>query len=166
MHLDERPRGGAIHRARADLARGDRASARLRLKNYLVDRPTDLEARRLLAEAYRMDSYLDAAGQWSYLQISTLSDEEREAFERSCRNRRGPDQVATSTLAALRWPATMNAGSDEANQLLRALAATAADERAKRELARNPAPFRIAQRAAKHRRLARRRSAGKAQRSR
>lgn len=149
-------RSSGVVRARMDLSAGDTASARHRLKGYLVDRPTDLEARRLLAHVYRVDGQVDAAGLWGYLEDHAATAEERAAFERSCVHRRGRRWVATSTLAALKWPAGAALPDDDAEQLLTRLRLAAAAERADWESAINPAPIRIADRLAKHLRTSRR----------
>ena len=109
-----------------------------------------MEARRLLAEAYRIDGYIDAAGLWEYLETGRDDDEARAAFERSCAHRRGPGWTATSTLNALAWPSGAPAPSDDAASILAHLVAAAAEERAAWGRATNPAPTRIAQRAAGH----------------
>jgi hypothetical protein len=144
-----------------DLMAGDTASARHRLKGYLVDRPTDLEARRLLAQAYRLDGQRDAAGLWGYLVADAATPEERAAFERSCTHRRGPHWVATSTLAALKWPVGTSAPDSHADHVLARLSEAAAAEKAAWASAVNPARTGIAQRLAQHLRVARR---GKARR--
>ncbi|MEO5609865.1 MAG: DUF6584 family protein [Ornithinibacter sp.] len=157
-------RSCGVVRARMDLDAGDTASARHRLKGYLVDRPTDLEARRLLAQAYRMDGQLDAAGLWGYLEADAAAAEERAAFESSCLHRRGPRWVATSTVEALKWPVGAAMPESDADQVLARLNVAAVAERAAWELAINPAPLRIAERLAKHLRAASRAKVNKARR--
>lgn len=147
-------RSNGLVRARTDLSAGDQAAARHRLKGYLVDRPTDLEARRLLAQAYRLGGQLDAAGLWGYLEADAATAEERAAFEHSCVHRRGPRWVATSTLAALKWPADTAVPDSDADQALARLRAAAAAERTAWESVMNPAPLRIAERLARHLRRA------------
>lgn len=71
-----------LERARADLARGDVRKARDRLKSLIATYPKGLEARQLLAEAYRRDRQPSEAGRWGYLCGPHASDREREAFER------------------------------------------------------------------------------------
>lgn len=147
-------RSNGLVRARTDLSAGDQAAARHRLKGYLVDRPTDLEARRLLAQAYRLGGQLDAAGLWGYLESDAATAEERAAFEHSCVHRRGPRWVATSTLAALKWPADTAVPDSDADQALARLRAAGAAERTAWESVMNPAPLRIAERLARHLRRA------------
>ena len=159
-------RGNGVVRARVDLSAGDTTSARHRLKGYLVDQPTDVEARRLLAQAYRLDGQLDAAGLWGYLVSDAATPEERAAFERSCAHRRGPRWVATSTLAALRWPAGTSAPDSHAEHVLARLSEGAAAERAAWESDVNPARTGIAQRLAQHLRVARQGKARKYRRRR
>lgn len=157
-------RSSGVVRARMDLGAGDPASARHRLKGYLVDRPTDLEARRLLARAYRADGQLDAAGLWGYLEADAATAEERAAFEHSCEHRRGPHWVATSTLAALKWPADTAVPDSDADQALARLRVAAAAETAAWESVMNPAPSRIAERLARHLRAVHRAKVSKARR--
>ena len=70
-----------LDRARADLARGDARKARDRLKGVIGGHPENLEARALLAEAYRRDRQWPEAGRWGYLMGAAASDAERRAFE-------------------------------------------------------------------------------------
>jgi Tfp pilus assembly protein PilF len=76
-----RNRSTGLTRAQADLVRGDTAAARHRLKSYLVDRSTCMDARRLLAHAYRVDGHADEAGRWGYLDEGAATDAERAAYE-------------------------------------------------------------------------------------
>ncbi|MDT0166079.1 hypothetical protein Q9R32_10965 [Actinotalea sp. AC32] len=71
-----------LERAKADLGAGNVRKARERLKSLVLTYPNDLEIRRLLAEAYRLDRQFAEAGRWGYLIEAHASDPEREAFER------------------------------------------------------------------------------------
>lgn len=142
-------RGSAVDRARADVERGDLAAARHRLKGYLVDRPTDLEARRLLADLYRREGRPDAAGQWGYLVPDGADPRERTLFERSCRYRRRSQWTATSTLVALAWPEDVPAPDERTAVLLMRLRENAAAERAAWEERMHPAPVSVVDRVAR-----------------
>ncbi len=71
-----------LDRARADLEHGDARKARERLKSLVDAYPEDLEIRRLLAQAYRLDRQPTEAGRWGYLVGAAATDQERLAFER------------------------------------------------------------------------------------
>ncbi|MFC8720260.1 DUF6584 family protein [Kitasatospora sp. NPDC057198] len=85
-----------LARAAAELREGHHRQARQRLHGLLSSRPTDLEVRRRLAEAYRLVEHLDESGRWNYLD-EALSPRELAAFERRFRD-------PARRLAALRWP--------------------------------------------------------------
>jgi hypothetical protein len=154
----------ALSRARADLDRGDRRLARLRLRSFLVNRPTCREARRLLAELYRLDGHVDEAGRWGYLDETAATDAERVAFEHGCRHRRGAGWTSTSILKALRWPIDVPARTAYAAGVLERLTEEAGREEAAWQAKVNPAPLRIAQRAVQHARRAAKEKARKARR--
>ncbi len=118
----------AIERALADVARGDRLKARLRLKCYLVNEPASITARRLLAELYRADGYLDEAGRWGYLLEDGATAEERAAYERACAYRLHPRWTSTYIRKGLRWNAPVEAADDYAAAILRELDARSAAE--------------------------------------
>jgi hypothetical protein len=125
-----------------------------------------MDARRLLAHAYRVDGHADEAGRWGYLDEGAATDAERAAYEHGCQHRRGTGWAATSTLNGLHWPTDAPAPTLYAAQALARLTATAAREDAAWQSAINPAPMRIAQRAAKHLRVAAKEKARKARRKR
>jgi hypothetical protein len=79
-----------------DLAHGDHASARRRLREALVTRPHRLDLRRRLAEVYRMLGDLPQAGRWGFLE-EDAPDDEIQAFRTAC----GED--ASHMLEALAW---------------------------------------------------------------
>jgi hypothetical protein len=79
-----------------DLAHGDHASARRRLREALVTRPHRLDLRRRLAEVYRMLGDLPQAGRWGFLE-EDAPDDEIQAFRTAC----GDD--ASHMLEALAW---------------------------------------------------------------
>lgn len=79
-----------------DLAHGDHASARRRLRETLVTRPHRLDLRRRLAEVYRMLGDLPQAGRWGFLEDDAPADEV-QAFRTAC----GDD--ASLMLEALAW---------------------------------------------------------------
>ena len=131
------PPVGAVGRAVADARDGDRALARRRLRDRLRVRPTDLAARRLLAQLYRADGYRDQAGRWGYLVPGVTTGAERNAFLSGLRSDpvsgryRRPDRwVATRTLALLGWPADEPHPDPGTDRLLRELRAAAAGEAA------------------------------------
>jgi hypothetical protein len=154
----------AITRAQGDLAAGDRAKARQRLKSYLVDRPGSAEARRLLTEAYRADGYLDEAGRWGYLDPDGATEQERAAYERACAHRRDLDYAPIKTRNGLHWPPGTPAPTPYANDMLAFLdtQATAAQEAWEAKI--NPGPAAILARAARHARNTAREKARKARR--
>jgi hypothetical protein len=79
-----------------DLAHGDHASARLRLREALITRPHRLDLRRRLAEVYRMLGDLPQAGRWGFLEDDAPEDE-IQAFRTACGN------DASLMLEALAW---------------------------------------------------------------
>jgi len=79
-----------------DLAHGDHASARRRLREALVARPHRLDLRLRLAEVYRTIGDLPQAGRWSYLADEPVAAEV-DAFRTAC----GDD--ASYMLEALAW---------------------------------------------------------------
>lgn len=163
---DERTNGrlDAIGRARVDLAEGDTPKARHRLKGFLVDRPDSMEARRLLAEAYRADGYADEAGRWGYLDADAATADERAAYEHGCKHRLGPARAAISIRSGLHWPPGTAAPTEFTLKALEVLDAQAAVEHRAWQAKVNPAPAHIAARAARHQRNAEREKARKARR--
>jgi hypothetical protein len=79
-----------------DLAHGDHASARRRLREALITRPHRMDLRRRLAEVYRMLGDLPQAGRWGFLEDDAPADE-IQAFRTAC----GID--ASLMLEALAW---------------------------------------------------------------
>jgi hypothetical protein len=79
-----------------DLAHGDHASARRRLRDALVVRPHRLDLRLRLAAVYRDLGDLPQAGRWGFL-ADDAPDEEVQAFRTAC----GDD--AALMLEALAW---------------------------------------------------------------
>lgn len=79
-----------------DLAHGDHASARRRLREALVTRPHRLDLRRRLAGVYRMLGDLPQAGRWGFLEEDAPEDEVT-AFRTACGN------DASLMLEALAW---------------------------------------------------------------
>lgn len=79
-----------------DLAHGDHASARRRLREALVTRPHRLDLRQRLAEVYRMLGDLPQAGRWGFLEEHAPADE-IQAFRTACGN------DAALMLEALAW---------------------------------------------------------------
>lgn len=94
-----RPGPPGLERAVADLAAGRPRLARERLKSLVTARPTDLELRRLLAEAYRADGQPTEAGRWGLLEAEAATDAERAAFVEHARY--GPGRRLGA--ARLRW---------------------------------------------------------------
>ncbi|MFJ4680048.1 MULTISPECIES: DUF6584 family protein [unclassified Kitasatospora] len=125
-------------RAEADLREGREPLARRRLHGLLSNDPTDLAARRRLADAYRRTGQLDECGRWSYLD-EELSGLELAAFERRFRD-------PARRLAVLRWPdpARRPPSTPTARRrlaaLYRAATGTAPDWPEHREDAAAPAP--------------------------
>jgi hypothetical protein len=110
-----------LERAEADLARGDVRKARDRLKGLVNTYPTDVEVRRLLAEAYRRDRQFPEAGRWGYLFGPHASDRERRAFERHAAFG-WASRITESRLKRLLRCEDLSAIADETGQaLLRAL---------------------------------------------
>jgi hypothetical protein len=79
-----------------DLAHGDHASARRRLREALITRPHRLDLRRCLAAVYRMLGDLPQAGRWGFLEEDAPVDE-IQAFQTACGN------DASMMLEALAW---------------------------------------------------------------
>ena len=79
-----------------DLAHGDHATARLRLRDALVTRPHRLDLRMRLAVVYRTLGDLPQAGRWGFLSEGA-PEEEIRAFRTAC----GDD--AALMLEALAW---------------------------------------------------------------
>jgi hypothetical protein len=119
---------GAIERALADMEHGHRSRARRRLKSYLVNHPTSMDARRLLTELYRADRHPDEAGRWGYLLRDGATTAERAAYERACAYRLTPDWTATYLRKGLHWNAPVESADDYAIGILRQLDARAAAE--------------------------------------
>jgi hypothetical protein len=79
-----------------DLAHGDHASARRRLREALVHRPHRLDLRQRMAEVYRTLGDLPQAGRWGFL-ADDAPQEEVQAFRTAC----GDDPAMM--LEALAW---------------------------------------------------------------
>jgi hypothetical protein len=79
-----------------DLAHGDHASARRRLREALVSRPHRLDLRLRLAAVYRTIGDLPQAGRWGFFD-ENAPEEEIQAFRTAC----GDD--AALMLEALAW---------------------------------------------------------------
>jgi len=79
-----------------DLAHGDHASARRRLREALITRPHRMDLRRRLAEVYRMLGDLPQAGRWGFLEDDAPADE-IQAFRTAC------GDGASLMLEALAW---------------------------------------------------------------
>lgn len=104
--------GGVLERAAADVTVGNLIRARRRLKDRVRAVPTDVAARRALAELYRADGYHDQAGRWGYLVAGFATERERRAFLSAARyvpafgrkRRQLNLWPATYTLRLLEWP--------------------------------------------------------------
>jgi hypothetical protein len=79
-----------------DLAHGDHASARRRLREALVSRPHRLDLRLRLAAVYRTIGDLPQAGRWGFFD-ENAPEEEIQAFRTACGN------GAALMLEALAW---------------------------------------------------------------
>jgi hypothetical protein len=79
-----------------DLAHGDHASARRRLREALVGRPHRLDLRLRLAAVYRTIGDLPQAGRWGFFD-ENVPEEEVQAFRTACGN------DAALMLEALAW---------------------------------------------------------------
>lgn len=121
-------RSDAITRATADAAAGDLTRARMRLRGYLVSKPSCREARLLLAEFYRRDGHLDEAGRWGYLYPETTPERERAAYEHSCAHRLGPQWRRTLMRRGLHWPSDTPTGDPVISAILARLDAECAQE--------------------------------------
>jgi len=118
----------AVERARLDAADGRSQLARQRLKNYLVNRSDDLDARAQLASYYRADGYLDEAGRWGYLGGATAH--EIDAYEQQCAHRVNTGWTATYILRGLRWSSPLESAPAQVRTVLEALEQRAAAEEA------------------------------------
>lgn len=93
-----------------DLAHGDHASARRRLREALVTRPHRMDLRRRLAEVYRMLGDLPQAGRWGFLEDDAPADE-IQAFRTACGN------DASLMLEALAWGEDDDGEEDDEGQI-------------------------------------------------
>jgi hypothetical protein len=93
-----------------DLAHGDHASARRRLRESLITRPHRLDLRRRLAEVYRMLGDLPQAGRWGFLEADAPADE-LHAFGVACGN------DASMMLEALAWGEDDEGEDDDETQV-------------------------------------------------
>ncbi len=125
---DESAPTTAIERALADVTRGDRHKARVRLKSYIVNKPASMTARRLLADLYRADGYPDEAGRWGYLLEGWATAEERTAYEKACAHRLHPRWTSTYIRKGLRWSVPVEAADANAAAILRELDARSLTE--------------------------------------
>jgi hypothetical protein len=96
------PIDATLNRARAELAAGNVAAARNRMRGLVGSFPCVIAAREVLAETYRRSGDLAQAGRWAYA-TETLTDEEAAAFTHAYRN----DPVLM--MRALRWSDSDNA---------------------------------------------------------
>lgn len=102
-----------LARIRDDMARGQVAMARQRLRGLVGSYPRRLDLREQLAELYRRDGLSSQAGRWSYLGAEADPAELR-AFEREF-----ADPVAR--MRALSWRGPEDAAGPEAATRLAAL---------------------------------------------
>jgi hypothetical protein len=93
-----------------DLAHGDHASARRRLREALVVRPHRLDLRQRMAEVYRTLGDLPQAGRWGFLS-EDAPEEEVAAFRTAC----GDD--AAMMLEALAWGEDDEGSEDDEDQV-------------------------------------------------
>ena len=93
-----------------DLAQGDHASARRRLRDALVTRPHRLDLRLRLAAVYRGLGDLPQAGRWGFL-ADEAPEEEVQAFRTAC----GDD--AALMLEALAWGEDDDGEEEDAEQV-------------------------------------------------
>jgi hypothetical protein len=93
-----------------DLAVGDHASARRRLREALVARPHRLDLRLRLAAVYRMIGDLPQAGRWGFFD-DYAPEEEIQAFRTAC----GDD--AALMLEALAWGEDDEGEDDDRGQV-------------------------------------------------
>ena len=114
MPVDE-----TLERVRRELAAGQIAAARQRVRGLVASRPHCLAARELLAETYRRTGDPVQAGRWAYA-TDAASDAEIAAFARGFRD--DPVQM----MRALRWAGSADdASSDAVRERLRSLKARA-----------------------------------------
>jgi hypothetical protein len=122
--------GTAFDRVLADRHAGRLSLARHRLKNYLVNKPASMEARRLLAELYRADAYPIEAGRWGYLVEEGATAGERAAYEWACAHRLRPHGAWTNLCIrrGLCWVGALEEADDYAAAMLRQVDDAAAAE--------------------------------------
>ncbi|GHE13197.1 DUF6584 family protein [Klenkia taihuensis] len=114
------PADQTLARARAELAAGDVATARQRLRSLVGTYPARLDVRSALALAYRTAGDLAQAGRWSYL------DAEPDPVERAAFHEAWP--TAGERVRALRWSGPEDAAGPSAAERLRALRTEAEEE--------------------------------------
>lgn len=122
------PIDATLNRARAELAAGNVAEARNRMRGLVGSFPRAIAAREVLAETYRRTGDLAQAGRWAYA-TETVTEEEATAFAHAYRN----DPVLM--MRALRWSDSDKAAplSPTVSHRLEQLKARA-EERAGREV--------------------------------
>lgn len=108
-----------LRRVEADLARGDAAMARQRLRGLVGSFPHRLDVRARLAQVYRDLGDQAQAGRWSYLAPNRV-EQEQAAFKARYAN------DSLRIMAVLAWRGSEDdAPTDEARERLRALRAAA-----------------------------------------
>lgn len=101
-----------LQRARTELAAGDVASARQRVRGLVGSQPHNVEARSLLADTYRAAGDLAQAGRWAFA-TETLTEAEEAAFAKGF----GKDPVRM--MRAISWVGSEDAAAtEEARQRL------------------------------------------------
>lgn len=95
-----------LGRVDADMARGDIAMARQRLRGLVASYPSRLDVRELLAQSYRASGDLAQAGRWSYLSPDRI-ETEQEAFKSQY------DGDPVRMMIALAWRGTEQDASTE-----------------------------------------------------
>jgi len=114
------PADRTLTRARAELAAGDVATARQRLRGLLGTYPSRLDVRSALALAYRAAGDPAQAGRWSFLDADP-DPVEQEAFHRAW-------PTPGERVRALRWSGPEEAAGSSAAVRLRTLLAAAEEE--------------------------------------
>ncbi|MEV4560129.1 DUF6584 family protein [Kitasatospora sp. NPDC049285] len=114
------PIQSTLAKAEADLRAGRTPVARQRLRSLVNSCPTELVARRRLAEVYRLYGEPSQAGRWNYL------EEDADPAETAAFEARYPDPL--DRMAALAWRGhERHAATEHARARLAALRETAGD---------------------------------------